>query len=100
MKIIFIFLALLLSSGSSFAVDTGYVDITEIKSWTTKNDIYLTLSHECGGTDVNRYHLSKDDNQQYSLLLSAFTAGIAVSLSYLCQPDGYPSISGVRARKD
>lgn len=90
---------LLLVSGVTNAINSNYANITEIKSWDTKNDIYLSIGHDCGGTDVSRYNLAKEDNQKYALLLSAFISGMYVNLAYNCGTDGYPIIVGVRARK-
>jgi len=100
MKAKFVIISLLLvNSHAVCAEDSGYVSITEIKSWNTKNDIYLSVGHNCGGSDIGRYHLSKDDDQQYSLLLSAFASAMVVNVNYSCGSNGYPMINGVRARK-
>lgn len=96
---IFILFLFILPS-SSMAVDSGYVDIVEMKSWTTMNNmVYLTVAHQCGGPNSFQYELSKDENQQYTLLLSSFIAGLKVNLNYTCNANGYPAISGVRAKK-
>lgn len=92
-------LTFLISSGAVNAENSGYASITEIKSWDTKHDIYLSVSHNCGGPGTTHYHLPKDDNQKYALLLSSFVTGMVVNLAYTCQADGYPLITGVRARK-
>jgi len=111
-KMVFVSFALLLMSVSSYAqaeitcptnpnvCNTGYVNITEIKSWRTKIDVILTETHNCTGADTTRYHLLKNSNTRhdYALLLSAFTADMRVNLQFQCI-EGYPKIRGVRVRK-
>ena len=91
-------LLLLLLPSVAFSLDSDYATITEVKSWDTKNDIYLSIGHACGGIDTKRYHLGKDKSERFSVLLTAFTAGLQVNVNYTCTGD-YPEIHGVRTRK-
>lgn len=85
---------------SSYAIDnSSFSNITRMNSWSTENDIYLVEEHTCTGSDKNLYKLPKTDNQQFSLLLAAFSGGFKVLLNYQCATNDYPEIMGVRVEK-
>ena len=86
-------------SNASTLTNDSFSEITQLNSWTTANDIYLKEEHHCSGSQKTLYKLPKTDNQQYSLLLSAFSAGFNVKLSYVCASNDYPEITAVRVRK-
>jgi len=94
------FFSILSFSSTVLAINNNtYSEITRMSSWIADNDIYLTEPHVCDGTAKDLYKLSKSDTQQYSLLLTAFSAGFKVRLSYKCDSNGYPKIVGVRVQK-
>ena len=79
---------------------TGYVAISEIKSWSAHIDVYLSDSqeHQCNGGHKTRFLTDSTEANHVSFLLSAFMAGKGVRLSYSCNENGYPQITGVRVR--
>lgn len=96
MKCIYFALTLLLVNPMVvLAEDSGYVEIIEIKTWQSKNDVYIAKNHNCSGKDKRRYHLKKEREQSLALLLTGFAAKMKANLNYKCESDGYPSISGV-----
>jgi len=111
-KMVFVNFVLLLMSMSGYVqaeivcpdnpsfCNTGYVNITEIKSWGDRIDVLLTEAHNCTGPDTKRYSLFTNSNRRYdyALLLSAFNADRLVNLKFHCV-EGYPEITGIRVRK-
>tara|TARA_B100001059_G_C17830875_1_gene584637 strand:- start:1882 stop:2187 length:306 start_codon:yes stop_codon:yes gene_type:complete len=100
MKIIFLSSAIF--SNSVFAIDSiGYVKIREVKAWDTTIDVYFedNQKHTCSNkSHKTRYKADSRKEHHVSFLLSAFVSGKLVSISYECQPDGHPMISGIRVK--
>ena len=87
------------SSNVAIADDSGYSRVSEMKSWTSSNNIYLeTSTHSCGGSDTHRFNLDKEDGQKFGLLVTAMASGMVANLNYTCGTDGYPVVNGVRVR--
>ena len=97
-----IFLSSTIFSNSVLAINSiGYVKIREIKAWDTTIDVYFedNQKHTCSDeSHKTRYLADSRKEHHVSFLLSAFVSGKLVSISYQCQPDGYPMISGIRVK--
>ncbi|CAH7080132.1 conserved exported hypothetical protein [Vibrio chagasii] len=97
-----IFLSSTIFSNSVLAINSiGYVKIREIKAWDTTIDVYFedNQKHTCSDeSHKTRYLADSRKEHHVSFLLSAFVSGKLVSVSYQCQPDGYPMISGIRVK--
>ena len=96
-----LFLLFFFASTQALAINTnGYEQIKEVKAWSTKIDVYLQSNqeHQCPGSLKTRFRADVEKEQHVSFLLAAFMAGKTVSLSYGCDSEGYPIISGVRVR--
>ena len=97
-----IFLSSAIFSNSVFAINSiGYVKIREVKAWDTTIDVYFedNQKHTCSNeSHKTRYLADSRKEHHVSFLLSAFVSGKLVSISYECQPDGHPMISGIRVK--
>lgn len=90
-------IATMLFSVSVQATNSGYANITEVKSWQTFASAVLTVDHNCG-TNGSHYRLSFSYKEEYALLLTAFSLGYTVNVFYNCDSQGYAQITGIRAR--
>ena len=89
----------LLLVNSAFAINSlGYVKIKEVKAWNTTIDVYLAddQEHQCTGSQKTRFLGESAKPHHVSFILTAFSSGKAVSLSYLCNNNGHPVINGIR----
>ncbi len=86
---------------SSYAEDTSYAKLREVKAWTTKIDLYYenNQEHQCLGGLKTRYLIKPDMSNHISLVYTAYAAGHIVSLSYSCGDDGFPWVVGVRVKQ-
>ena len=90
-------MALLLLSIQVHAINTGYVQVLELKSWSSHTGVVLATGHTCSNPNAH-FRVYHDDREKLALLLSAQALGMVVNLSYTCDPGGYPLIGGVRAK--
>lgn len=97
-----ILIPLSMVASSAFAIDTsGYVEIKEVKAFDSRIDVHLidNQHHQCENqAHLTRFLLDSSSTHKVSFILSAFAAGKKVSLSYTCNADGNPEISGIRVR--
>ena len=102
MKKILIPILLLLSPVTSFSADTaGYVQIGDLKAFSTYLSIYLIdgQTHTCGGSPNSRFQSDAGNNHYTSFLLSAFATGKGVNLKYSCS-GSTALINGIRLNVD
>ncbi|OEE58947.1 hypothetical protein A1OO_19370 [Enterovibrio norvegicus FF-33] len=98
-KLTLVGLSLVMSHPVMALRNNTYSTIIQMNSWATENDIYLSEDHLCTGSEKSLYKLSKIDNQQFSLLLAAFSSGFKVRLNYDCASNDYPIITAIRVQK-
>jgi len=105
MRTLIIILSILISILISTAVhandhNTSYSNISELKSWDDRVDIYFKngQEHVCSGGHKARYLLDSSKNNHLTFLLSAFMSGKSVQLAYSCINGGYPWVDGVRLK--
>lgn len=92
------FLALICASAVA-SENTGYSLIKEVKVWTNYIDVYseeLSVCSKSGHKD--RYILSKDRDQTFSIVVAAMASEMKVSISYACGDSGVAEINGVRVK--
>lgn len=78
--------------------NTGYVEISEIKVWPTYIDVYSENNHVCSSSHSNRYVLSKDEKEMFSIALATMTARMKANINYSCDSSGLPQVEGIRVR--
>ena len=79
----------------------GYVEIKEVKAWSSKIDVYLVdnQEHTCtNSSGTTNFHVDPNEQHMVSLVYMAFASNKKVSISYNCDTNGNPIVSGVRVR--
>lgn len=91
-----------IGSSKAFASNTSaYLQIKELKVWSSSIDVYFTNGeeHQCvGGGSLTRFKLDAQKENYYSMLVAAFLSGRRVMLRYSCDTKAVPWITGVRVR--